>query len=141
MFLDASAIVAILASAPSAGLLLATLETPGGRILCSPVARFAAVQLIADRLRRRRGDAAAAPEDVAASEELVDGLLDLIGARDIHITEGIGREARAIAARFGAVVGHPAQLSLDDCLAAACARAYRVRLLHDSDRFTLSNLG
>lgn len=140
MFLDASAIIAILASAPSADRLLATLDVPGRRIFCSPVARLAAAQEIADRLRRSRAGEVATAEDLAAAEDLVDRLLELVGARDVHITEGIGREARIIAAKYSAVVGHPAKLSLEDCLAAACARAYRVRLVHDADRFTLSNL-
>lgn len=141
MFLDASAIVAILASAPASDRLLALMDGAGRRIFTSPVARLAAAQAIAVRLSRQRGDEAASAEDLAAAGDLVDRLLEMIGVRDVHVTEGIGREARNIAGMFGAVVGHPTQLSLDDCLAVACARAYHVRLLHDSDRFTLTNLG
>ena len=77
MFLDASAIIAILASAPSADGLLATLDVPGRRIFCSPVARLAAAQEIADRLRRSRAGEVATAEDLAAAEDLVDRLLEL----------------------------------------------------------------
>lgn len=139
MFVDASAIVAILKGEPEAAGFLAALEAAEGKVFCSPVARFEAVISLAVSMARARGDAMS-PNDHAAAEELVDELLKEAGAREVHITEGIGREARAAAAIYGKVAGHAAALNMGDCFAYACAKAYHVRLLYKGEDFARTDL-
>lgn len=139
MFVDASAIVAILKGEPEAGGFLAALDAAEGKVLCSPVARFEAVISLAVSMARARGEAMSAG-DHAAAEELVEELLRETGAREIPVTEGIGREARAAAATYGKIAGHPAALNMGDCFAYACAKAHHVRLLYKGDDFARTDL-
>ena len=52
----------------------------------------------------------------------------------------IGRRALDAAARFGRVVGHPANLNLGDCFVYACAKAYRVPLLFKGEDFSQTDI-
>ena len=73
-------------------------------------------------------------------ESLVDELLQKAGAREIHITESIGKAARDASAVYGKLTGHPAKLNMGDCFAYACAKAYRVPLLYKGDDFAHTDL-
>ena len=42
------------------------------------------------------------------------------------ISGDVGAKALDAAQRFGKIVNHPAKLNMGDCLAYACAKAYRV---------------
>ena len=90
---------------------------------------------------RQRGQDKVTPEGLADMEDLVDGLLSEVGAKDIHITASIGKAALEAAGRFGKVAGHPARLNMGDCLAYACAKAYHTRLLYVGDDFAQTDLG
>lgn len=137
MFIDASAIVAILKGEPEVAGVLAALDAARGKVLCSAIARFEAVIPLAVQLSRAQGAPAMTGDAFRRCEGLVDDLLREIGAREVPIDDGIAREA---AQRHGKVAGHPAALNMGDCFAHACARGHRVRLLYKGDDFARADL-
>lgn len=141
MFVDASAIVAILKNEPEAAGFLAALDAAKGKVFCSPIARFEAVVSLAVQMARARGDQHMTATDHEAAERLVNDLLTEAKAREVHITEGMGRDARSAALAYGKVAGHRAQLNMGDCFAYACAKAYHVPLLYKGDDFRDTDLG
>lgn len=140
MFVDASAIVAILKDEPEADGFLAALDAAKGKVYSSPIARFEAVVSLAMAMARAQGRVHFDDAMHEAAEEMVASLLEEAGAKDIHISDSIGRDARAAAAKYGKLVGHPAKLNMGDCFAYACAKAYRLQLLYKGDDFAHTDL-
>ena len=140
MFVDASAIVAIIKGEPEAAAFLAALQAAEGKVFCSPIARYEAVISLAASIVRETPDGRITPELKDEVEGLVDDLLQQAGARDIHISESIGKAARDASATYGKLTGHPAKLNMGDCFAYACAKAYRVPLLYKGDDFAQTDL-
>jgi ribonuclease VapC len=138
MFLDASAIVAILAKEPGYEDLVRRIGDVQGQLYTSPLARFEAAVSFA-RLRSGK-EKRPGPELVDTCGQLVDALLSEIGAKDIHITSSIGDMALRAAATYGKAVGHPADLNFGDCFAYACAKAYRVKLIYKGEDFAKTDL-
>ncbi len=126
MFIDASAIVAILNEEPEADALVNCIETAGELIMFSPLVRFeATVSLAKARTRGGRLNADILDKATAA----VDLFLEEIEAVEVAVTPEIGRLAVAASGRYGKVVGHSAALNFGDCFAYACARAQEQTLL------------
>lgn len=129
MFVDASAIVAILTRGPEADALADVLDRDPSPIT-SPIAIFEAVLGLC---RKRRASVEDAEADVAA----------FLLAAEIRIVPITAREAEtALAAfsRFGKGRGHPAQLNLGDCFAYAVARNDRTSLLFKGDDFAMTDI-
>lgn len=138
MFIDSSAIVAILTRQPGYEDLVRRLEDTKGKLFTSPVARFEATMCLA---RMRSGpNGKPSPELLQQSEEHVKLFVDTVAARDIHISGSIGDAAIRAAAEYGKVAGHPADLNLGDCFAYACAKAYRIKLVYKGDDFAKTDL-
>jgi len=123
MFVDASALVAILDREPEAQELAAKIAD-AREVYCSPLAHFEAALGIA-RLQ-------AIPVHVAASK--IAELMDSANAQMISITAEVGVLAIAAHDSFGKG-RHKAQLNMGDCFAYACAKAHRVPLLCKGDDF------
>jgi ribonuclease VapC len=122
MFVDASAIVAILIREPEADALADALD--GARApITSPIAIFEAVLGIC---RHRRAS-------VEEAEAHVDEFLEIARVRVVPIGEREGELALAAFARYGKGRGHPAQLNLGDCFAYAAAKTHRTALLFNHD--------
>jgi ribonuclease VapC len=139
MYLDASAIVAILASEVDGPELLDRIETAGTALYVSPLTLYEATVSLAAKLARETGlknDAALIGRAQAAVSELIAS----IGAEEIAISPDIGRVALDAAKLYGKPVGHPAQLNFGDCFAYACAKAYRVPLLYKGKDFSETDL-
>ncbi|MEE7503723.1 type II toxin-antitoxin system VapC family toxin [Methylobacterium sp. C33D] len=128
MFVDASAIVVIVAGEPGHRALLDRLRDSPVR-LTSGVAVYEAVLAIA-RLK-------AVPPEVAG--EIVDDFLNATGVRRVPIADAEARLAVAAHARYGKG-RHPARLNLGDCFAYACARAHGVPLLSVGDDFSQTDI-
>jgi len=128
MFVDASAVVAILAEEEDGPTLLETLDL-GGRSYTSPMAAYEAVLALA-RVGR------VAIVDVAA---LVDDFIQRLEIETIPITPEIGSLAIQAFARFGRG-NHPARLNMGDCFAYACARSLGVPLLFKGDDFSQTDI-
>ena len=135
MFLDASAIVAVLLREAEAPLLLKAMEAARGKLRYSPLVRIDAVERLVRRKAERAGKASGVTEDFAEAAELVSGFLSAVEAREMHITTGMGEEAVRALSVYGATAGHPAQLDLAGALTYACAKAYHIPVLASDDRF------
>jgi ribonuclease VapC len=128
MFIDASALTAILLNEQDARELLARMQNDDRRIT-SPLAVWETVLAVARGLRL----------DVKASEETVEAFLALA-----RITVApVPAEARSLAIeafdRFGKG-RHPAALNFGDCFAYACAKLAGVPLLYKGDDFPQTDI-
>lgn len=129
MFVDASAIVAILTREPDADFLADALDGAQSP-MTSPIAIFEAALGLC---RKRHASVAEAQDDVRV-------FLGAAGIRTVAIT---GKEAEAALdafARYGKGRGHPAQLNMGDCFAYAVAKAYRVPLLFNGNDFDKTDI-
>jgi ribonuclease VapC len=129
MFVDASAIVAILTREPEADALADLLN--GARApITSPIAVFEATVGIC---RKRHASVEEAQEDVRE-------FLELAGIELSPITMKEAETALAAFSRYGKGRGHPAQLNLGDCFAYAVAKNYRTSLLFKGDDFSKTDI-
>jgi ribonuclease VapC len=138
MFLDASAIVAVLNKEPEWTRLSRMLEA-ADRITVSPTVKFEAV-LALTRIRAvRPGNA----REVAMGKMIqsVESMLAECGAEEIAITPEIGRLAINASAKYGRGSGHRAKLNFGDCLAYACAKSLREPLLFVGQDFVHTDIG
>ena len=128
MFLDASAICAVLLSEPDAETYAAKITEAASRVT-SPVAVFEAVLAYA---RSMDGDVARARRDVARFLEVTNTRLAAVGEAELE---------RALDAfdRFGKG-RHSARLNMGDCFAYACARTHGVPLLFKGDDFEKTDI-
>lgn len=129
MFVDASAIVAILTREPEADSLADLLEADSAPIT-SPIAIFEAALGIC---RKRHASVEEADEDVRQ-------FLELARIQLIPITAKEAETALAAFARYGKGRGHPAQLNLGDCFAYAVAKNYRTSLLFKGEDFNKTDI-
>lgn len=129
IFVDASALVAIVCGEPDAPQLVARL-TAGGAAITSPIAIYEAVLAIR---RVLRGSLEDARRDV----------VDLIAQGKITVVPTTPEEAeRALAAfaRFGKGQGHPAQLNMGDCFAYAAAQQHGAAVLCKGEDFARTDI-
>lgn len=123
MFVDASALLAMLLDENEARILAARLERAPTR-LTSPVAVFETIVGLHHSLGL----------EPAGGEATVAGVLELMGIKVIALPASVVPLAAAAFARFGASLTPP------ECLAYAAARAYRLPLLYRSAGFALTDV-
>lgn len=128
MFVDASAIIAIIADEADAGDLSARLAR-AERVAVSPIALYEATTGLA----RKR---ACSIEDAAS---LVEEFAEATSAKIIDITAAIARDAARAFGRFGRG-RHRADLNMGDCFSYACARAEGLPLLFKGDDFVHTDI-
>lgn len=124
MFLDASAIVAILAQEPESNALTEKLEAAPS-CMTSPLSRYEAVLA----LRRIYN-----VDSVEGPMSAINDFLELYDVRIVDVTPEIGVRAIAAFDRFGKG-RHKASLNMGDCFSYAYARLHRVPLLCKGDDF------
>lgn len=129
MFVDASAIVAILTTEPSADVLLDRLEATDP-LITSPIAIFEAA---AGVRRKRRSTLTEALADVREFLAMARIRTVAIEPRDIDA-------AIDVFGRFGKGSGHPAQLNMGDCFAYAVARGAQAPMLFVGDDFSRTDI-
>jgi len=129
MFVDASAIVAILNQEPEADTFADAIEH-SGEAVTSAIAVFEAT------LGLCRTRHATVEDDAADVEEF----LKVAGVRCMPIDSVDAQAALAAFARYGKGRGHPAQLNLGDCFAYAVARNHSLPLLFKGDDFTKTDM-
>jgi ribonuclease VapC len=137
MFIDASAIVAILNGEPGYEEILKRIQDQKRGCYVSPMARFEATAAIA---RSRSGTTRPDFDQHELAEQVVEAFCDDIEARNIDITRAIGQRANLAARTYGKFVGHEADLNFGDCFACACAKAYNARLIYKGDDFAKTDL-
>ena len=124
MFVDASAIVAIMMEEPGSRQLAERLES-AAQPMTSPIAIFEAVLAIRRILQA----------SVEIASDRVDDFLAITGTRSISVTPDIAALALDAFARYGKGQGHPAQLNMGDCFAYAVAKKEDAPLLFKGDDF------
>ncbi|HXT79625.1 MAG TPA: type II toxin-antitoxin system VapC family toxin [Acetobacteraceae bacterium] len=129
MFVDASAIVAILTREPDADRLADTLEAALSPIT-SPIAIFEAVLGVC---RKRHASVAEGSEDVRA-------FLGAAGVQTVAITEEEMEAALDAFARYGKGRRHPAQLNMGDCFAYSVAKTRGTPLLFKGEDFNKTDI-
>lgn len=142
MFIDASAIVAILLAEADADALIRRIEETRGMRYVSPLVRFEAALAIARA--KTPADGAAPVARATLIDEgcaLVDAFIEAIDARMIDISAMIGTGAVEAAKTYGKAAGHAADLNFGDCFSYACARQQKVGLLYKGDDFARTDLG
>lgn len=128
MFIDASALTAILTSEHDARELLARMQNSTER-LTSPLAIWETTIAVARRLGLEIKDAQVAVED-------------FLKLANIEV-RAVPPEARYLATDAYARYGkgrHPAALNFGDCFAYACARSANAPLLYKGDDFTRTDI-
>jgi ribonuclease VapC len=128
MFVDASALVAMIVREPDAAQIALRTRQAAARYT-SPVASYEAVLAIS-RIRR-------AP--IAEAQGVLDRFMARASIQIIPITAEIGRMAIDAFARFGRG-NHPARLNMGDCFAYACARTLGVPLLCKGGDFSQTDI-
>jgi ribonuclease VapC len=129
MFVDASAIVAILTREPEADALANLLEEARAPIT-SPIAVFEAVLALC---RKRHASVEEAEEDIRE-------FLELAGVTIIPITMAEAETALTAFSRYGKGRSHPAQLNLGDCFAYAAAKNHGRSLLFKGEDFSKTDI-
>ncbi|MCB8822885.1 type II toxin-antitoxin system VapC family toxin [Microvirga rosea] len=130
MYLETSAIIALLAGEPEATDLARRIDEAKTNLITSPVSvteavvRFATIKGVT----------------IPASQEIVSELLAVLKAQTISITPEIGNKATRAYAQYGKGTGHGAKLNLADVFSYACAKAYRVPLLYKGNDFAKTDL-
>ncbi|WP_105425815.1 type II toxin-antitoxin system VapC family toxin [Neorhizobium tomejilense] len=142
MFLDASAIVAILQEEDAGASLLDRIEAAEGPIYYSSLAVFEAVVALS---RQRRiatlGEHASTPPDLIAKTEIsVEGFLKEIGAVEVALPAGLHAVALEAARTYGRFVGHPAKLNFGDCFSYAAAKTLQSPLLFVGNDFSKTDV-
>ncbi|CAN7624444.1 type II toxin-antitoxin system VapC family toxin [Pararhizobium sp. LjRoot238] len=142
MFLDASAIVAIVGDEEDAGYLIAKIEMSKKSIYYSSLSVYEAVISLA----RKKRDAAYGdqvpipPHLIDLAQKHIDAFLETIGAREMAIDSSMHRIAIEACRTYGGVVAHPARLNFGDCFSYACAKASRLPLLFKGDDFSQTDI-
>jgi len=129
MFLDASAIVAIIAREPGYRSILDRLEQTD-QAISSPIAVWEA----AIALSRIGGQ----PPVTEATR--VGDLLSQIDVAILPVTAEIGHGAVLAFQRYGKGTGHRARLNLGDCFAYAMAKIHDKAILYKGDDFARTDL-
>jgi ribonuclease VapC len=129
MFVDTSAMVAILLGEDEADALSTRLEAAAGPPLTSPAVRLETCMVLAGR------------RDVSPlrAQDYFDRLASQTGLTEISIDEHIGRLAVECFEKFGKG-RRPAQLNFGDCLSYACAKAHGAKLLYKGADFAQTDV-
>lgn len=138
MFIDASAIVAIVNAEPGSDQLLKRIEDYDKQRFVSPMVRFESITSIARaRSGKHKTPSASDLDDAKTAVEIV---IDAFEARDITISSDVGELALKAAQTYGRHVGHKAKLNMGDCFAYACAKAYHAPLVYVGNDFSQTDL-
>jgi ribonuclease VapC len=128
MFIDASAMIAILASEPERDLLQDKVDQEPD-LLTSPLAIYESMLGLA----RLSGD------DFTAAEYLIQSFIADMPVKIVAIDGAVGALAIQAFKTFGKG-RHKAKLNMGDCFSYACAKIHRVPLLFKGDDFVHTDI-
>ena len=129
MFIDSSALVALLAKEPDQPRIAAAIERFDVR-RTSPLVRLETAMVLATLLNVE-------PETVDSS---ISATFTEAGIEVVPITDAVARTAVTAFARYGKGRGHSARLNLADCLIYAAAKAADAPLLFLGDDFSRTDI-
>lgn len=137
-FIDASAIVAIVAREPDAERQAARVNSVEGPIYVSSIAVYEATFGVANK--KKAPGARSSARSLAKARQAVAAFISEIGAVEIPLAGEITDLTLEASVRYGKVVGHPARLNMGDCFAYACAKSKGVPLLYKGEDFALTDI-
>jgi ribonuclease VapC len=142
MFLDASAIVAIVGGEPEARHLANKIEMAVTPICYSSLSVYEAIMSFA---RKKRGETLGGQLPIPAhlidqSQELIERFLIEVDAQEVPIDMAMHRVAIKASRDYGRAVAHPARLNFGDCFAYACAKVHNIPLLYKGDDFPSTDI-
>jgi ribonuclease VapC len=140
MFLDASAMVAILGREPDFESIHDQLNRFQGQLYTSPLARFEAANGLARAKATAQKQEIVSGAALADARRAVDALLNGLAVEQVSITPEIGESALEASIRFGKGRGVRARLNFGDCFAYACAKSLGVGLIYKGDDFAMTDL-
>lgn len=141
MFVDASVIVAILASENDAQEFKDRLAACTNKLYVSPLVKFEATMgLVRAIYKPTKKNPKPSAELIEATRRGVDLFIQSLGAQEVAISGKVGDLAIKTAATYGKAIGHKADLNLGDCYAYSCAKSYRLKLLYKGNDFTYTDL-
>jgi ribonuclease VapC len=126
VFVDTSAIVAMVASEPDADTFSLKLQAAIGP-------KISGAHVLLEATMRLSSLLGLSP---AQADELVTRLLREAQVDIVPITEDIAHRAVTAFERYGKGRGHPARLNFGDCLSYACAKAHGAAILFKGNDFT-----
>ena len=129
VFVDASALVAIMKGEEDAKTLADTLEQHDVRLISGLAIWEAALAV-----------ATASNSDMQRALELCDRYVLEFGLTVVDIAAPEAREAAIAHDRYGRGTGHPAPLNMGDCFSYGCARTNDARLLYKGKDFSHTDL-
>ena len=129
MFIDTSAIVAIIMGERESGRLIEAIAKAGQR-QTSPLVRLEACMVLSSRL------------DIAPrrAQQLFEDFLTEAGVAVVPVTDDIGMVAVEAFETFGKGRGSKARLNLADCVSYACAKAHQEPILFVGRDFAQTDL-
>lgn len=141
MFIDASALVAILNEEEDADYFEERISASRGREYFSDIVLFEAVQAVA-RVRAAKSATTLRfkPHLIDDAYREVSAFLQDMGALHVAITARVGAEAIIATRTYGKTVAHKAALNLGDCYSYGCAKALSVPLLYKGLDFAQTDL-
>ena len=141
MYVDASAIVAILNREPGAEPFKSAFDANRAKAFVCPLTIFeATISLARAKVLARNKSQKPSGADIDAAYKVVRAFLEANSVKEVPVLADIGRLAIETAATYGKAVGHPADLNFGDCFVYACAKAYRAPLLFKGDDFTKTDI-
>ena len=140
MFIDASALCAVLLNEADAPAFLKAMEASRGKLIISPIVRIEATLSLTRSLKDARGSVHAVDEDFDMAGQMVHELIEALGAREIHIAESVATKAIEALKMYGKITGHPAKLNFGDALSYACAKSFHASLLYKGNDFVHTDL-
>jgi ribonuclease VapC len=129
IFIDTSAIIAILAVEDDAERYVSSIERIENRLTGAHVRLECAMNL-----------ARILKVPVEDAHVIVDDFIRATSIRVVPIADSTSKEAVRAFARFGKGRGHPAQLNFGDCLSYACAREHGAPILFKGRDFVHTDL-
>jgi ribonuclease VapC len=129
IFIDTSALVAMLASEPDGVRVAAAIEAALARKIIAPV-RLEAAMVLASRL-------AINPE---AADEALSAALSAARIEVVPVDDAMAKAAVRTFFRYGKSRGHPARLNLLDCMVYAAARRTSTPLLFIGEDYSQTDI-
>jgi len=132
MFIDASAILAVIKKEPEAELFAEKIKN-ATKICASAMSRYEAVVGLATA-SRKAGQRISA-KAIADAVSMVDDFFEIFDIRIIPIDEREAKEAIEAFANYGKGTGHRAQLNMGDCFSYGVAKSHKLPLLFKGSDF------
>lgn len=140
MFIDASALVAILGREDGWEAIVQQIDSFDGPRFISPIVRYETILGLARKYSQGDGTKASVVERVVQSRIALAEALTHLDVEEVSVTTQIGEMALDASAAYGKVVGHPAKLNFGDCFAYACAKSLDTHLIYKGRDFTHTDL-